>query len=440
MYRFVTVLKARMRRRPGSRIWATLMATALAVSSCSSGSSAEIDDDSDLVTVFGPWRGVAANNFRTVLSSFEEQTGIRVRYVGSADFESEIVTRAENRDLPDIAVFPQPGLMATLADVGYLLPAPDSVVAASRESFRPEVLEAGSRFGELIGLPIRQNVKSLIWYPPDVFAEQGYTIPRDWGGLQSLVDRMVSDGFTPWCFGVEAFGSSGWPATDWVEDVLLRMSGTAEYDAWVAGDMAFTELPISDAFSIFALLTMSPGGSLGGRSGILNTSTGEAQNPMFESPPRCLMHRQASFNLDNLPSDVTVGPDGDTDVFVMPAIDPEGPIPLLVGGSFAAAMTDRDATWHLMEYLATAEAGEPWAAAGGYVSPHVDFDSTAYSREFDARMDELLDSSEIIRFDASDMMPPQVGTGTFFEAMLMFISNDRLTDALEHAQSGYDLP
>ena len=87
--------------------------------------------------------------------------------------------------------------------------------------------DAGTRFGRLIGLPIRQNVKSLVWYPPDVFQDQGYAVPTDWGELQALIDRMVDDGFVPWCLGVEAFGASGWPATDWVEDILLRNSGPA---------------------------------------------------------------------------------------------------------------------------------------------------------------------------------------------------------------------
>ena len=194
-----------MRPRLGSRlVRATAMGIVLVLVSCSSPTTSEAPEEEQVITVFGPWRGSAAANFRAVLAPFEERTGIRVRYVGTADFASEIVSRAENRQPPDIAVFPQPGLMAALADVGYVLPAPSDVVERSTAAFRPEMLQASTRFGDLIGLPIRQNVKSLVWYRPDLFEEHGYTVPVGWSEFQALIDRMIGDGLTPWCFGVKA--------------------------------------------------------------------------------------------------------------------------------------------------------------------------------------------------------------------------------------------
>ena len=158
---------------------------------------------------------------------------------------------------------------------------------------------------------------------------------------------------------------------------------------------------------------------------------------MFADPPGCLLHRQASFHLDSLPSGVEVGPGQDTDVFVLPPLAVGVPNPMLLGGEFAVAMTPRDETFALLSYLATPEAGVVWSETGQYISPHEGFDSADYARPFDARIDALIQGSEAVRFDGSDLMPPAVGEGTFLEAMLLFIATDRLDEALALAQSGY---
>ncbi len=435
-----------MRRPPASRVRprhtagaGLVVAVAVVAGACTSpGGPETTDEPTATVSVFGPWRGTAADAFRESMEPFEQQTGIDVVYTGSGDFTVDATRRLEDGDPPDVVVFPQPGLMSDLAERGYLVPPRADVAGIARSSHRQGLAEAAAEATSEAGILYRLNVKSLVWYPPDVFTDRGYDVPETWAELETLAARIQAEGTAPWCLGVESFEASGWPATDWVEDIVLRSQPTDVYDAWVAGDIAFTDEEIAEAFTAFAEITLATGRSFGARRGILNTPVGSAQSPMFTDPAGCLLHRQASFQADNLGPGTTIGPDGDTDVFVLPPTSTgTGPPPLLIGGTFASAATDTPQTWSLMSFLASAEGSAGWVERGGFLSPHRDVGPQDYPNEFDARVAQLLADADIVRFDASDQMDPAVGSGTFFQAMLDYIATGRLEEALTLAQSGY---
>jgi alpha-glucoside transport system substrate-binding protein len=419
-----------------ARVGAALLAAGIGLSACSS--TPDDVPDRPTVTIFGPFRDEAADLFRASLAPFEERSGIDVVFTGSGDFESEIVKRLEGGAPPDIAVFPQPGLLNQLAASDYVVPLPAEIAAAAQASYRPGIEDLVGSLAEVNGVVYRVNVKSLVWHSPAAFEENGYRAPTTWSELRTLASRMVADGFTPWCLGVEAFGASGWPGTDWIEEIVLRDSGPGVYDQWVRNEVPFTDDAVRAAFATFGDMLLSPDQTLGGRGGVLNTNVQRAGDPLLDDPRGCLMYRQASFQVDNLPSGTSIGPDGDLDVFVLPAVA-EGPAPLVVGGTIAAALTDAPEVWQVMAYLATAEAGLAWAEAGGFISPHAEVGPADYPNTFDGTVSALLDEAEVVRFDASDLMDPRVGADSFFGAVLYYIGTLRLEDALEIAQAGYQL-
>ena len=279
------------------------------------------DSDQPTVSVFGPWRGESAEAFRESMTTFEERTGIDVVYTGSANFVGDATRRVQDGLAADVMVFPQPGVMLELADQGLLVPLRSDVVQAATRSHRPEVTEALPAEQADVGIVYRLNVKSLVWYPPAVFDESGYSVPRTWSELDALAQQIADDGTTPWCLGVEAFTASGWAATDWIEDIVLRSAPVDTYDRWAAGDLPFTDAAIAASFEDFSEMALTVGRPLGGRRAVLNTNVQAAAQPMFDDPPGCLLHRQASFASDDLDPSVEIGPDGDIDVFVLPGRD-----------------------------------------------------------------------------------------------------------------------
>jgi len=414
-------------RRASSLI--LLVAGLLLAAACTS--SETTPQDGPVVTVFGGYRGVEAQHFAESIAPFEEQTGITVRYVGAGSFAKAIDERVANADFPDVAIFPQPGLITEYVHQGLLLPLEEATQAAV--AMYPETA-VGTVGDVLYSVWFRASVKSLVWYQPEVFAERGYSVPTTWDEMMSLTGHMEADGFAPWCLSVESFAATGWVGTDWIEDIVLRQSGSDVYDRWVSGELSFEEDPIVAAFETFGQIVHHPRRVFGGTHRILNSPWTRAQDPMFETPPQCLLNRQGSVQQAHLPDSVEIGVE--TDVFVLPSMD-DGQPPILSAGEFAAAFTDRPEVHALMQYLATPEAGEAWAAAGGFVSPHRSFSLELYGDDLDRRMAEIMNRADVIRLDGSDQMIPAVGTGTFWSGMVSYILSGDARATTAEIQSGY---
>jgi alpha-glucoside transport system substrate-binding protein len=234
---------------------------------------------------------------------------------------------------------------------------------------------------------------------------------------------------------MESFGASGWVGTDWIEDIVLRLHGSEVYDEWAAGAISFEDDRIADAFAAFDEVALVPGKVHGGARRILNTPWQEAAHPMFDDPPGCLLHRQTESYRAFLPSGIEFGED--VDVFVLPAMG-DGSPPLLVSGELATSLSDRPEVHEFLTFLATPEASAVWGAEGGHLSPLADLDAELYAEdEFARRMAELVAGAEVLRFDASDIMDPRVGTGTFWEGMVNLVRTRDVERVLTEIQSGY---
>ena len=186
------------------------------------------------VSVFTSILPPEQQKFEASWAQFAKCTGITVKYEGSDQFEAQLPTRIAGGNAPDIAFIPQPGLLAKLAQ-GQNPPvaAPATVTANVDKYWNPAWKNYGSVDGTFYAAPLGSNMKSFVWYSPSVFKAKGYTVPTTWEELTALSDKMVKDGIKPWCGGIESGGATGWPATDWLEQIVLRTQGGDVYDQWV---------------------------------------------------------------------------------------------------------------------------------------------------------------------------------------------------------------
>ena len=292
---------------------------ASAVVALSAGiSHASGDLAGEQVTVFGPWLGPDQETVEKVLAGFAEQTGADVRYVGSDSFEQQIVVDAEAGSAPNVAVFPQPGLAADMAGRGFLTPLANGTGDWVRENYAAgqSWVDLGTYANadgndELFGFFYKVDVKSLVWYSPENFEDAGYKIPTTMEELKALTDQIVADGETPWCIGLGSGGATGWPATDWVEDLMLRTQSPADYDAWVANEMKFDDPKVVAAIEEFGAFARNDDYVAGGAGAVASTDFRDSPKGLFSSPPQCYMHRQASFIPAFFPEGTEVGEDAD---------------------------------------------------------------------------------------------------------------------------------
>jgi alpha-glucoside transport system substrate-binding protein len=357
------------------------------------------------------------------IDAFEEESGITVDVEASPDFETVILTRVEGGNPPDVAFYPQPGMLERLVDDTTPLADAGVDVEAVRNDLVPGMLEAGTFDGTEYGVVVKLGFKSLLWYAVDDFEAEGHQVPETWDDMLALTDEIAQDtagepGRAPWCIGIESGGATGWVATDWIEDIMLRLHGADAYDQWVTGDLPFDSPEVRAAFEQLEEVWFNEDYVLGGTTGILQTPFLEGGNGMFEDPPACYMHRQAGFIAGEFPGELGV----DYDVAYLPPIGDESPA--LFAGDLAAIHTDNPAAAEFVEFLVSSAGQSAWMGheGAGSLAVRTDFDAGGYPTEALARQGEIFASADVARFDASDMMPGEVGAGAFWSETVAWIS------------------
>jgi alpha-glucoside transport system substrate-binding protein len=378
--------------------------------------------DAETIVVFGPYRRAEADRLVESFQEYSAKTGVAVRYTGSTDFVSDLNRRIASADSPDIALIPQPGLIAQLIDEQAIVPLDTETSAQIIDNYDPDV-RAIANFGGLdYAVPFRRTLKSVVWFRRDVFEAENWALPTTLGELEELSATIAGSGraIAPWCFALNAGDATGWAATDWVEDLVLRHLGPDFYDEWAVGSVDFADPAIAAVFAEFRKLVLEPGRVAGGMVDVISQRVDRAWEPLLKSEPGCAMYRQADFAIGWMPAGTEAGPDKSLDWFLLPDLAP-GSAPLVIGGDGIVQFNDRPEVAGLMSFLASADAGTPWARSGGFLSAKSSISADEYpgvEKEFIA----LLATSDVQVFDASDQMPPDIGSGLLWAEITKWVS------------------
>ena len=403
--------------------------------------AADHDYTGETITISGPWIGDDLDLVTSMLAYFEEATGATVEYSGSDSFESEIRRAAQTGGLPNIAVIPQPGLMADLARQGDIAPLSEETAEwivenyAAGQSWVDLATSYNEQAGEdaLNGFFYKVDVKSLVWYSPPVFEELGYEIPTTMEELVGLSEQAIADGFTPWCIGIGSEGATGWPATDWVEDIMLRTQPLEVYDQWVSNEIPFDDERVVNAIEVFGSFARNEEFTGMTPAEIVSNDFRDAPDGLFEIPPQCLMHRQASFIPTFFPEDA------EFDFFYFPPFEEEDlGSPVLGAGTAWSITQDSDATRGMIDWLKTPIAHELWMAQSGFLTPHTGVDTELYGDETLRGMGEILLGATSFRFDASDLMPSEIGAGAFWTGMVEYMRTGEAAQEAASIQDSWD--
>jgi len=368
------------------------------------------------------------------------EVGYEMEIEDSGSFEEDFQIRSEAGTL-DVALLPQPGAVADAVDQG----------AVSLEDMGFDIAELEARFGEYLmslvevdgqhyGMPSNVNLKSMVWYPVDDFEAAGYEVPETFDELIALSDQIVEDGSTPWCVGYESGDATGWPATDWMEDIMLRTAGPEVYDQWVTHDIPFNDPAVLTAAETFGQVMFGEDYVLGGADQTPSIAFGDAPAPMFQDPPACWLHRQASFITAQSGFEGTEA-GTDYDWFPFPPIDQEG---TLIAGEFMVAFRNDPEVVDFFERFSGEEVqcAQAGNVAGSRLSPNLDVGSDCYANDILAASSEVTNTAiadGTARFDASDLMPPQVGSGAFWSEMMSYMQAgpDGATAALDNIEAAW---
>jgi alpha-glucoside transport system substrate-binding protein len=394
----------------------------------------EIERTGDEIIVTGPERSEEeAGALQEVLGAWGDENGVEVIYQGDAAWETNINTQLAGGNAPDASIFPQPGKLAEFARAGDVKPLAEAAATAATTNWSEAWTVFGNVDGTQYGVPVKADLKSLVWYQPSVFEAAGYAIPTTFDEFTALVQKMTEDGGPKaLCVGIESGPATGWTYTDWVEDMVLRQHGPEVYDQWVSHEIPFNDPQIVE--SMDTVLGLWNEDTVFAASGTI-AATAFQDNGQSLVDGDCLMHRQASFYSAFIPEGTAFadGSEGAVDVFYFPDID--GSKPVLGAGTLAAAFNERPEVHELLAYMATPDYAEArqvaqaelkggGTALSGFLSAAIGQDPSVY-QPLEQSFLEILESSSIVRFDASDLMPADVGAGTFWTEGTSAVNGDQ---------------
>jgi alpha-glucoside transport system substrate-binding protein len=417
-------MRIRSKLAKGATLGAAAVLTAGCLSEGGGGGSGNANT-SNRIEVMYAFAGGQEEGFQAEVDAWAAENDITVDYAQTGNFNQLINTRVQGNDAPDVALFPQPGIMKDMAERDLLADLSDIVEQDDLDNMVQGVLETGQVDGTQFAVPMSINVKSIVFYPKQPFEAAGYEAPETFDDLVALTDEIAGTGTTPWCFGIESEAATGWPATDWVENMILIQQGADFYNEWVAHEVPFNAPEVQEALEAMDTLLLADGRTNGGRQSIASNNFGTAANPMFDNPPGCFMYRQGNFVAQEgtFPEAVIADIDNIVGVFPMPGESAEER-PVLGGGDLAGIFAkDNEAAQELVKFLSSSDFGtEAYGASGNWISPRTDFDVELYPSETWKTIANIAYESTDFVFDGSDQMPGEVGSGSFWREMVAWIS------------------
>ncbi|MEH6780464.1 MAG: ABC transporter substrate-binding protein [Rhodoglobus sp.] len=420
---------------------ATLGIASMVLTGCASGSGGaggpgDSGDADGVVTIYGTIADTEAELLEESWADWETENDIDIQYESSKEFEAQISIRAQGGNAPDLAIFPQPGLLADLASRDYIQPAPEGVQANVDEYWSDDWAAYATTGDTLYGAPLMASVKGFVWYSPSQFAEWGVEVPETWDELLTLTQTIAdTTGTAPWCAGFGSDAATGWPGTDWVEDLVLREAGAETYDKWVSHEIPFSDPAIVSAFDSVGEILLNPdyvNAGFGDVKSINSTPFGDPARALGDGT--CALHHQASF-FDGFIQDpkngnASVGPDADIWAFVTPSVEAGGNA-VTGGGEIVGAFSNDEDTIKVQEYLSSPEWANSRVALGGVISANNGLDpANASSPILQQAIEILQDPETTFRFDASDLMPGVVGAGSFWTGMVDWVNGKSTEEVL----------
>ncbi|MFJ9842380.1 ABC transporter substrate-binding protein [Kitasatospora sp. NPDC101155] len=416
--------------RCGRQVWARgglalLLVALCGVAACGTGGSGPV------VHVLGTWTGSEQDAFLAMVAPFERQTGIKVDYQGSRDSDTVLADRVGNGTPPDLAVLASPGKLVQYARAGRLAPLDDALdLPGMTKQYGSSWVQLGAVDGKQYAVFVKASVKSLIWYSPKALAAHGWTPPDSWDRLNALDRLIAGSGVSPWCVGLESSSASGWPGTDWLEDIVLAQSGPDVYDQWATGKLAWNSPQIKRAWQTWGDVIGTKGLVRGDARGMLLTNFGASGASLFNATPGCYFEHAASFITGYYQqTDPRLKAGEDFDFTRFPIIDQAFGGTEEVAGDLLGMFHSTAAARQLIAYLTTPEAQRIWVARGGALSPNREVPGTAYPDALSRRLGQLLVDARTVRFDASDLMPDAMQSA-FYQAVLSFANDPSQLDTV----------
>ncbi len=375
----------------------------------------------DEVTMLYQWSGAEETKLNEILKPLADACGIVFKPESTRD-QALLDTRVQGGTPPDVAFWN----VAQLVQYEAKLKTMDSL-GADKANYADFFTAPGTINGKWLGLPVKADIKTIIWYSPAVFAAKGYTVPTTWAELETLVEKMVADGNVPWSMGMESGDATGWTGSDFIQDILLVKQGPQYVNDLMAGKISYNDAGVAEAYEIYGKWAADPKYTVGGAEGTLSTSFSDAIYKPFADPAEAMMVKQSGFAGGEVVAKFPELKYGtDFDFFAVP-----GAQGLQGGADWMMAFNDTPAVRALVAYLSSELGGESWAKASFDLSPNKGANGN-YVDPALIKKGEALANTKGFTSDIGDTIPGGFGKAEW-TALVNFVNGGDLAAELDAA-------
>ncbi len=374
----------------------------------------------DTVSILYQWSGEEETHFSNIMKPLVDACGIVLQPESTRD-QALLDTKVQAGTPPDIAFW----TLAAAIRYKDQLQAMDAL-GADASNYAPWAVTEGTVDGKWVALPVKADIKTIIWYDPAVFEADGYSVPTTWDELTTLVDQMAADGNVPWSMGFESGDATGWTAADFIEDILLTTQGPDFVQGLINGTVPFNDPGVAAAWQIYGKWATDPTYSVGGAQGSLSTNFNDAIYKVFSDPPEAMMVKQSGFAGGAVAAkypDLVYGTD--YDFFPFP-----GAQGVQGGADLMLAFNDTPAVEAMVTYLASALGAQNWAAEGFDETPNLQGANAYVDPQLIKKGQALANASGLVN-SIGDAIPNGFGN-VEWSGIISYVNGGDLTSILDN--------
>jgi alpha-glucoside transport system substrate-binding protein len=372
----------------------------------------------DTISMLSQWSGAEGEKLNAILAPFVEECGVEIVAEDTRD-AAVLDTKAKSTP-PDILFWP-----STSPALLYTEQLQDMVSAGAHLDNYPDYWRSiGTVSGRWLAIPVKADIKTIVWYSPAQFEAFGYSVPTTFAELDALVEQMVADGNIPWSMGMESGSATGWTGSDFIQDLLLTQQGPEYVMGLIDGSVAYDDAGVAEAYATYAKWASDETYTVGGATGTVSTGFLDAIYKAFSDPPEAMMVKQSGFAggevVKQFP-DLEYGVD--FDFFAFP-----GAQGMQGGADYMMVFGDSPATQALVSFLTSPEGATAWASVGFDLSPNK-WAAGHYADEQLAKKGEALAGAAGFTPDLGDSIPAPFNTAEW-KAIVDVVQGADIDDAL----------
>ena len=380
--------------------------------------------------------------FEEELDLISKDLNVKIRYVPFSDIESEIIRGTNTKEF-DLAIIPNPQGVVNLGERGYLhsvSTALNDEVLTKNYSKHLQEITTSQKDNINYGVLFRLIPNSLIWYDVGKYERLGSPNFESFEDMISFTKQYSSFDNPLWCMDIESGASTGWIATNWLEDLILHEYGPDIYDDWFKQIITSQNNEITLSILNIGKLIFDENAVYGGNQRIISKEFRNNYRNLLDEDISCVFSWSGHFASMYFPSNKSY--EYDYDFFKFPSKSNKN---AMVGiGDSLVILNESNKSIEVFRSLVDDNFGQSWISKrdSAFISGNKNSNIEQIENKMLLKETLLVRNAlneDLFRYDASELMERRIGADHLLYALKKYISlgSEFINEVTEELDSKY---